>query len=165
MKLFKIFGMSLLIMAVTGCAIGNQYDYRTANVSLPLTGDGVLGVGVLDNRSYVLSGEKEPNFVGLQRGGFANPFNVTTASGKPLTDDMSDVRYVNANLPSSVHAIRGWLSAPWFFGLVHSRSTSSGSVGFFGTGELKSSTRPMSVSSIAIHVRPLSPSPASVARV
>lgn len=90
MKLFKIFGMSLLIMAVTGCAVGNQYDYRTANVSLPLTGDGVLGVGVLDNRSYVLSGEKEPNFVGLQRGGFANPFNVTTASGKPLTDDMSD---------------------------------------------------------------------------
>jgi len=89
MKSYRLLCLSFLILAVTGCAVGNQYDYQSAKVSLPLIGDGDLGLGVLDNRSYVLSGEKTPDFIGLQRGGFNNPFNVTTASGQSLTDDMS----------------------------------------------------------------------------
>lgn len=89
MKFFKLLGISLLFLVLAGCAIGNQYDYRNASVSLPLTGDGELGVGVVDNRSYVLSGDKDPDFIGVQRGGFSNPFNVTTASGQSLTDDMA----------------------------------------------------------------------------
>jgi len=91
MRIFRSFGMLLLIFLVTGCAVGNQYDYGTTNVSLPLAGDGELGVGVLERRSYVLDGDKDANFVGLQRGGFANPFDVSTASGNPLVDDMSTV--------------------------------------------------------------------------
>lgn len=90
MKLFRILGLSLLIVGATGCAVGNQYDYRSAEVSLPLTGDGDVGVAVLENRSYVLSGNKNPNFVGTQRGGFGNPFDVTTGSGQALVSEMSD---------------------------------------------------------------------------
>ncbi len=89
MKLRKLLGLSFLLLAVTGCAVGNQYDYQSASVSLPLAGSGEVGVGVIDNRSYILSGDKEPNFIGLQRGGYGNPFNVTTASGNSLTQDMS----------------------------------------------------------------------------
>jgi len=41
-------------------------------------------------RSYVLSGNKPPSFVGLQRDGFGVPFDVSTRSRKGLTDIMSD---------------------------------------------------------------------------
>ncbi len=89
MKFFKLLGISLLFLVLAGCAIGNQYDYRIASVSLPLTGDGELGVGVVDNRSYVLSGDKDPDFIGVKRALLSNPWNVTTASGQSLTDDMA----------------------------------------------------------------------------
>ena len=91
MKTIKLVFVFALLLVVTGCAIGNSYDYRQANASLPLTGSGELGVGVVEMRSYVLDGDKTPNFIGLQRGGFGNPFDVKTSSGKPMTDDMSDV--------------------------------------------------------------------------
>lgn len=90
MKSLKIIGLSLLILAAAGCAVGNQYDYRNIDISLPLAGDGALGVAVVENRDYVLSGDKKPNFVGSQRGGFGNPFDVTTASGQALAEAMSD---------------------------------------------------------------------------
>ena len=44
---------------------------------------------MIDNRPYVLSGDKESNFVGLRRGGYGNPFDVTTKSGKPLSQDLA----------------------------------------------------------------------------
>jgi hypothetical protein len=34
--------------------------------------------------------DKTPDFVGLQRGGFGNPFDVNTESGRPLADDFSN---------------------------------------------------------------------------
>jgi len=90
MRALKLFSSLAIVLFVTGCAVGNQYDYQSAQVSLPLVGNGDVGLGVIDNRSYVLNGDKAPNFIGLQRGGFNNPFDVTTASGKPLTEDMLD---------------------------------------------------------------------------
>jgi len=90
MKSLKLIVLPLALAVLTGCAVGNQYDYRAASVSLPLAGSGELGIGVIDNRSYVLDGDKEADFIGLQRGGFNNPFDVTTASGNSLTQDMSE---------------------------------------------------------------------------
>lgn len=45
-------------------------------------------VAVTDQRPYVLSGSKQPAFVGLSRGGFGNPFDVMTESGQPLAQDV-----------------------------------------------------------------------------
>jgi hypothetical protein len=42
-----------------------------------------------DQRDYVRSGSKDAQFVGLQRGGFGNPFDVRTADDKPLADAMT----------------------------------------------------------------------------
>lgn len=81
--------LSFLLM-IAGCAVGNRYDYRESNISLPLNGSGDLSSGVIDMRSYVMSGEKSPEFIGLQRGGFGNPFEVKTSSGKPLADDFNN---------------------------------------------------------------------------
>jgi hypothetical protein len=59
-------------------------------MTLPVQeGAGQLAVGVVDHRPYVLSGDKAPTFVGLQRSGVGIPYNVNTQSGKPLATDFS----------------------------------------------------------------------------
>lgn len=83
-------GVTALLLAISGCAVGNRYDYGSSISGLPVSGSGELAVNVVDDRPYVLSGEKKPDFVGLQRGGFGNPFDVRTASGRPLADEMRD---------------------------------------------------------------------------
>jgi len=83
----------LLVFALlsTACAVGNQYSYNSStNMALPVHGTADVGLAVIDQRPYVLDGDKSPDFVGLQRGGFGNPFDVTTASGKPLSTEMQD---------------------------------------------------------------------------
>ncbi|MCL5776433.1 hypothetical protein M1105_05450 [Limibaculum sp. FT325] len=77
------------LMTLAGCAIGNEYDYRAASAPVPASSAETLAVAVTDHRPYVLSGDKSPDFVGLQRAGFGIPYNVTTASGAPLADDLS----------------------------------------------------------------------------
>ncbi|WP_417224672.1 hypothetical protein [Amphritea sp.] len=90
MRLCKYSIAIICLSILTGCAVGNKYDYQQADMSLPIKGTAKVGLGVIDNRSYVINGDKTANFIGLQRGGFGNPFEVTTLSGKPLTNDMSD---------------------------------------------------------------------------
>lgn len=81
----------LVVILLTGCAVGNKYSYQASQMALPVTPEEnkVLVLLVTDLRPYILSGDKPPDFVGLQRGGFGNPFDVTTTSGRPMTDDMS----------------------------------------------------------------------------
>jgi hypothetical protein len=83
---------TILAILITGCAAGNKYDYRESFITLPVKSDNRVTVvlSVKDMRPYVLNGDKGADFVGLQRGGFGNPFDVTTASGRPLTEDMSE---------------------------------------------------------------------------
>ncbi len=78
----------LTALAASGCAVGNKHGY---NIGPDLAVQGTRSVGVVaqDARPYVLTREKTPDFVGVQRGGFGNPFNITTDSGRPLADDFS----------------------------------------------------------------------------
>ena len=80
--------VALLALSSTACAVGNTYDYRHAAIALPVTGEVEVGAAVVDARPYVRSGDKSPDFVGFQRGGYGNPFDVTTTSGEPLAKDM-----------------------------------------------------------------------------
>ncbi len=82
----------VLALAISGCAVGNKYSYQASSISIPVDAKGgdSLVLSVKESRPYVLSGDKSPDFVGIQRGGFGNPFNVRTASGMPLTEAMSD---------------------------------------------------------------------------
>lgn len=82
-----VIAMSVL---ASGCAVGNQYDYRMANLPMSVKGQAKVGVSVAESRPYVLSGNKSGNFVGLQRGGFGNPFDVSTQSGRALVEDMNE---------------------------------------------------------------------------
>lgn len=80
-----------MLLMLSGCAVGNKYDYRTSSITLPTqsTQASKVVLAVNDERPYVVNGKKPANFVGLMRGGFGNPFDVNTVSGKPLTEDMA----------------------------------------------------------------------------
>ena len=78
------------LLALTGCAVGNTHQYAQRGLALPVqaSSSSSIAVGVQDQRPYVVSGRKSPSFVGLQRGGFGNPFDINTTSGQPLADDV-----------------------------------------------------------------------------
>ena len=81
--------LALILIATSGCAVGRKVDYGSA-MTLPVNeGSGQVAVGVLDHRPYVVSGDKGPTFVGLQRSGVGIPYNVNTQSGQPLATDFS----------------------------------------------------------------------------
>jgi hypothetical protein len=74
-----------------GCAFGRTYSYADTPIGLQgVASAGTVAVGVQDARPYVTSGGKRESFVGLMRGGFGNPFDVTTQSGGPLAVEMRD---------------------------------------------------------------------------
>ncbi len=90
MKFFRVRSLALLLAFVlAGCA--TNYDYRGIVADLGFSGTSSVGVAVHDQRTYVLAGDKKPDFVGLARGGFGNPFSRSTLSGRPLAEDMSAV--------------------------------------------------------------------------
>lgn len=78
----------LAALAAGGCAVGNKHNY-TMEPDIRLEGGRSIAVAAQDARPYVVSREKTPDFVGLQRGGFGNPFDVTTESGRALADDFA----------------------------------------------------------------------------
>ena len=85
----RILLIVLAALAASGCAVGNRHSY-TMGPDLALQTSRSIVVAAQDMRPYVISGEKVPNYVGTQRGGFGNPFNVGTESGRPLADDFGN---------------------------------------------------------------------------
>ena len=81
--------VAALVLATVGCAIGNRHEYGTVVADFRVSGSYPVAVATRDQRDYVLSLKKSPNFVGLQRGGYGNPFDVTTEDGKPLADNVT----------------------------------------------------------------------------
>jgi hypothetical protein len=74
---------------LASCAFGNQHSYHDTIADIGTSGNITVSVATYDQRPYVLSGQSLPNYVGLQRGGYGNTFNVTTASSKTLAEDMT----------------------------------------------------------------------------
>jgi hypothetical protein len=92
-----VFIIALSVSIFSGCAVGNKYNYHETVANLQPEGTLSVGVAVQDQRIYILTKQKEPNFVGLQRGGWGNPFDVTTLSGNSLADDMSNAITASLN--------------------------------------------------------------------
>jgi hypothetical protein len=81
-------GLAALLL-LGGCAVGVKHDYGQSALDLGVTTPATVAVGTLDHRPYIIDGRKSPDFVGVTRGGFGNPFDVMTQSGKPLASDIS----------------------------------------------------------------------------
>lgn len=77
----------VLALLQGACAAGQTIRFDHA-VRLQAEGDASLRVGVLDARTYVRAEQKKPSFVGVQRGGYGNPFDVLTASGEPVATEI-----------------------------------------------------------------------------
>jgi len=91
MRLFRVILLFACPAILGACAFGQRIDYRgSSNFATPATDEAVT-VGVQDERPYVVNGNKEPNFVGLQRSLYGIPYSVTTTSGSPLADEIGSL--------------------------------------------------------------------------
>jgi hypothetical protein len=92
MKLWsaRLLFVSAAAICLGGCAFGQKITYSNTTADIDATGNESVSVATLDQRPYVLSGNKTPSFVGLSRGGYGNPFDVLTPSGASLADEISE---------------------------------------------------------------------------
>ena len=72
-----------------GCAVGQKISYQDATPALLARAQLPLAVAVQDQRPEITGLKRGPQFVGLMRGGYGNTFDVETASGNPLADDVA----------------------------------------------------------------------------
>jgi hypothetical protein len=80
-------GLTALLF-LGGCAVGVKHDYQRP-LDVGIATPASVAVATVDRRPYIVNGQKGEDFVGLSRGGFGNPFDVTTQSGRPLASDLS----------------------------------------------------------------------------
>ena len=73
---------------VGGCATQSYSDMPMRMQSV--SSAGTVAVAVHDTRPYIVSRNKEESFVGLQRGGYGNPFDLKTPNGTALAIEMRD---------------------------------------------------------------------------
>lgn len=74
------------VAVLAACSYDMPYE---GTVVLPEAGNTKLAVVTVDERPYVLNGKNPPEYVGIIRGGYGNPFNRDTEDGKPLADDFT----------------------------------------------------------------------------
>lgn len=84
----RLIFLTLTLLSLTACAIGNKYDMASSPPEISQDITSSVAIGVHDQRHYIINGDKEPQFIGLQRGGFGNPFDVTTLTKEPLSEDI-----------------------------------------------------------------------------
>lgn len=84
----------LVVLAAlsTGCAVGNTHTFDYRPPAREALGDGalVLLFAVDDRRKEIVEEGEPVSWVGEQRGGFGNPFNVKTTSGLPFADEVAE---------------------------------------------------------------------------
>jgi outer membrane lipopolysaccharide assembly protein LptE/RlpB len=79
----------IAVIALSGCAVGNKHVYHDVGAEVSAKTGKSVAVASVDQREYVLSGQSKPELVGTQRGGFGNPFNVLSASGRALSSEFT----------------------------------------------------------------------------
>ena len=103
-RLIPFLGLCLIPILLTGCAIGNRFNYQTVRASIPqVSKKYTIAVASVDRRADFLNGSVQQNYVGLTRSGFGIPYRVYTRSGGPLADDISQA-VVSSLAASGYHA-------------------------------------------------------------
>lgn len=86
---FKRLALVLLIGSLLGgCAVGNKYMIAEVPAQFEATGKYSVVVASLDQRQIIIDKTSPDTYVGMVRGGYGNPFNATTISGLPFSDDV-----------------------------------------------------------------------------
>lgn len=91
-RLVLLIACLMLVMTLGGClVVGQKVNLGSATTGVSAVDGSAyypLSVRVVENRYFVLTGEKEPSFIGKYRGGFGNPFDVNTEGNVPLAIQM-----------------------------------------------------------------------------
>lgn len=87
--------ISLLVTLTTTLALpactDTGHELRDTTIPLQSQGVGTVGVGVHDQRPYILRLDRTPAFVGFALIGDQGPQDVETVTGRPLADDWNNV--------------------------------------------------------------------------
>lgn len=86
-KLFVYIFVCCAISVQLGCVVNRKFHYHDIPLNVGYSGTRTVGVAVHDQRPLIQSGEKLPTYTGTVRGGFGNPFDAWTESGRPLSED------------------------------------------------------------------------------
>jgi hypothetical protein len=89
MKNPLISAMLLISVALGGCASTFKHSYHDVSPVTAARTDKAVAVASLDQREYVRSGQSKPDLVGMLRGGYGNPFDVRTESGRALSSEFT----------------------------------------------------------------------------
>ncbi len=83
-NIFPSISILALLTIVSGCISvdTSKLSAGSHNVS------GCANIYVQDLRPYIVSKKKDPDFLGIIRGGYGNPTNFTTSSGEPLAGQL-----------------------------------------------------------------------------
>jgi hypothetical protein len=84
----KKIAILFILILLSGCAIGRTTNYQGTSNFYPKYNMPHVALAVIDKRPYVLDGEKSPSYSGTQRSLGGIPYDVNTASGKPLAEDL-----------------------------------------------------------------------------
>lgn len=82
--------VAALALWLGACAVGNTQDFSTAVPEFQGQGGKSVAVAVQDRRPYVVKAEKGTDFVGIMRGGYGNPWDITTESKRPMAADLAE---------------------------------------------------------------------------
>jgi len=82
--------MLLAFATLGGCAFGHKLDYRQSTTTTSAHTSKPIAINVIDQRPYVISGDKKPIYVGTLRALYYNPFNINTLTGMPLSSDLAE---------------------------------------------------------------------------
>lgn len=83
----RLFLISSLLLGA--CAFGQTSTHTVGSIVLDLETASRLAVAVWDNRPDVVSGERQPSWIGLQRSMYGIPYGVTTSSGRPFAEELN----------------------------------------------------------------------------
>lgn len=86
-RILKITSVSMALW-LGGCVVGQSIDMAPTSVEQRsvISADLSDRVVVVDERPYVVSGDKPPYFIGKYRSGFGIPYDVSTENNVPLAD-------------------------------------------------------------------------------
>ncbi|MGH7332711.1 MAG: hypothetical protein ACREKS_08195 [Candidatus Rokuibacteriota bacterium] len=78
------------ILLLGGCTSGQKLSYSDTVARIDAAGTARVAVTAYDQRKLITSGREDPTYVGRQRSLY-HIASVTTASGRPLGDDLTSV--------------------------------------------------------------------------
>ena len=88
-SVLRFFFILLIGSLMSGCAMGVKYKIADVQAQFNANGKYLVVVASLDKRPFIIDKTSPATYVGMVRGGYGNPFNATTFSGLPFSDDVS----------------------------------------------------------------------------